>query len=47
MYLTAHKYFITVKLGYYELGYNKLPVKTNISLCLVGSSQTNKTFSWL
>jgi hypothetical protein len=37
----------TVKLGYYELGYNELPVITNISLCLVGSSQTNKTFSWL
>ncbi len=37
----------TVKLGYNELGYNELPVITNVSHCLVGSNHTNKTFSWL
>jgi hypothetical protein len=31
---------ITVKLGYYELGYNELPLITNISHYLVGSNQT-------
>jgi hypothetical protein len=41
------EYVSTVKLGYNELGYNELSGITNISHCLVGSSQTNKTFSRL
>ncbi len=46
-YASKNVWDCTVKLGYYELGYNELPVITNFYNCLVGSSQTNKTFSRL
>ncbi len=35
----SQKVFTTVKLGYNELGYNKLPLIANKNLSLVSSSQ--------